>query len=171
GMTGFTQPELDEVLRQSRRQHNQRFNMSGYAAPKIDVVRVGFVGLGSRGPGAVNRISKIQNVEIRALSDLLPEQVDKVKKSLEGDSHRPEAYSGSAFAWNDMCDRDDLDLIYIASPWDWHVPMAVYGREAGKHVAIEVPAATTLEECWQMVETSEKTKKHSMMLENCCYDF
>jgi len=171
GMTGFTQPELDEILKQSKRQHSQRFNMSGYAAPKIDVVRVGFIGLGSRGPGAVNRISKIQNVEIRALCDLLPEEVEKVKKSLEGTAHKPETYSGSAFAWKEMCDREDLDLIYIASPWDWHVPMAVYGMEAGKHVAIEVPAATTLEECWQMVETSEKTKKHCMMLENCCYDF
>ena len=171
GISGFSQPQLDEVLHQSKRQRKQRFNMSGYTAPKIDVVRIGFVGLGSRGPGAVNRISKIENVEIKALCDLLPQEVDKVKKSLEGTPHQPDSYSGSTFAWKEMCDRDDIDLIYIASPWDWHVPMAVYAMQADKHVAIEVPAATTLEECWQLVETSENTKKHCMMLENCCYDF
>jgi predicted dehydrogenase len=171
GITGFTQPQLDEVLHQSKKQRKQRFNMSGYAAPKLDVVRIGFVGLGSRGPGAVNRISKIENVEIKGLCDLLPPQIDKAKKLLEGTPHKPDSYSGSAFAWKEMCDRPDIDLIYIASPWDWHVPMAVYAMEAGKHVAIEVPAATTLEECWQLVETSENTQKHCMMLENCCYDF
>ena len=130
GISGFSQPQLDEVLHQSKRQRNQRFNMSGYTAPKIDVVRIGFVGLGSRGPGAVNRISKIENVEIKALCDLLPQEVDKVKKSLEGTPHQPDSYSGSTFAWKEMCDRDDIDLIYIASPWDWHVPMAVYAMLA-----------------------------------------
>ncbi|MEX2594303.1 MAG: Gfo/Idh/MocA family oxidoreductase [Anditalea sp.] len=171
GITGFTQPELDKVLHQSKRQRKQRFNMSGYAAPKMDVVRIGFVGLGSRGPGAVNRISKIENVDIKALCDLRPAQIDKAKKLLENTPHKPDSYTDSAFAWKEMCDREDIDLIYIASPWDWHVPMAVYAMEAGKHVAIEVPAATTLEECWQLVETSENTRKHCMMLENCCYDF
>ncbi|WP_194777299.1 Gfo/Idh/MocA family protein [Pararhodonellum marinum] len=149
----------------------QKFNMSGYAAPKIDTVRVGVIGLGMRGPGAVNRLSKIQGVDIIALCDLHAERVDKSKKLLEGTSHEPEGYSGNADVWKKMVDRTDLDLIYIATPWDWHVPMAVYAMEAGKHVAVEVPAAKTLEDCWKLVETSEKTKKHCMMLENCCYDF
>ncbi|WP_200974254.1 Gfo/Idh/MocA family protein [Echinicola sp. 20G] len=171
GMSGFTQAELDNVLKQSRKKHDQRFNMSGYAAPKLDVVRVGFIGLGMRGPGHVERMSKIQGVEIKGICDLLPENVDKVKEKLKGTPHKPETYSGSAYAWKKMVDRDDLDLIFILTPWDWHVPMAVYAMEAGKHVAIEVPAAKTLEECWQLVETSERTKKHCMMMENCCYDF
>lgn len=151
--------------------HNQVFNMSGFAAPKLDKVRVGVIGLGMRGPGAVSRLSKIENVEIKALCDLLPERVDKVAASLKGTIHHPEKYSGSAYSWKKMIDRDDLDLIYIATPWDWHTPMAVYAMESGKHAAVEVPAARTLEECWQLVQTSEKTKKHCMMLENCCYDF
>ena len=67
--------------------------------------------------------------------------------------------------------RDDIDLVYICTPWNLHTPMAVYAMEHGKHVAIEVPAADTLEECWQLVETSEKTRKHCQMMENCCYDF
>jgi predicted dehydrogenase len=149
----------------------QSFNMCGFAAPKIETVRVGVVGLGQRGPGAVNRLSKIEGVEIKALCDLRPEMAEKAKKSLEGTPHNPELYSGSVYAWKKMFDRPDLDLIYIATPWDWHVPMAVYAMEAGKHTAVEVPAARTLEECWQLVETSERTKKHCMQLENCCYDF
>ncbi|MFZ9024034.1 MAG: Gfo/Idh/MocA family protein, partial [Anaerohalosphaeraceae bacterium] len=67
--------------------------------------------------------------------------------------------------------RDDLDLIYIATPWELHTPMAVYAMEHGKHAATEVPAAMTLKECWQLVKTSERTQKHCVMLENCCYDF
>lgn len=149
----------------------QTFNMCGFAAPKIETVRVGIIGLGQRGPGAVDRLSKIEGVEIKALCDLLPERAEKVKKSLAGTPHSPELYSGSAYAWKKMCERKDLDLIYIATPWEWHVPMAVFAMEAGKHTAVEVPAARTLDECWQLVETSERTKKHCMQLENCCYDF
>lgn len=160
-----------QLLQLSAKVHQQKFNMCGYAAPKIPIVRIGVVGLGMRGPGAVDRLSKIEGVEIRALCDLLPERVDKMKKQLENTKHQAEGYSGSVYAWKKMVDRNDLDLIYIATPWDWHTPMAVYAMEAGKHVAVEVPAAKTLEECWQLVETSERTKKHCMMLENCCYDF
>ncbi|MCM8570348.1 Gfo/Idh/MocA family oxidoreductase [Gramella jeungdoensis] len=145
--------------------------MSGYAAPKLDTVRIGFIGLGMRGPGAVNRMSKIEGVEIKALCDLRPKQAEQAKAMLEGTSHNPDLYSGSDYAWKEMVDREDLDLIYIATPWNWHTPMAVYAMEAGKHAAVEVPAAKTIDECWELVETSEKTRKHCMMLENCCYDF
>lgn len=149
----------------------QNFNMSGYAAPKLDTVRIGFIGLGMRGPGAVERMSYIEGVDIRGLCDLRPEKADAALKSLENTRHKPTIHTGSEEAWKKMVDREDLDLIYIATPWHLHTPMAVYAMEAGKHVAVEVPAAKTLEECWQLVETSEKTKKHCMMLENCCYDF
>lgn len=171
-LPNFAQAETPEqVLFQSLRTHSQHFNMSGYAAPKLPTVRIGIVGLGQRGPGAVDRLSKIEGVEIKALCDLFPDRVDKMKKELEGTKHKPEGYSGSVYAWKKMVDRQDLDLIYIATPWEWHTPMAVYAMEAGKHAAVEVPAARTLEECWQLVETSERTKKHCMQLENCCYDF
>lgn len=149
----------------------QSFNMSGFAAPKLATVRVGIVGLGMRGPGAVDRLSKIEGVEIKALCDLLPERVAKAKEQLAGTVHEPVGYSGNVYAWREMCYRTDLDLIYIATPWEWHTPMAVYAMEAGKHAATEVPAARTLDECWQLVETSERTQKHCMQLENCCYDF
>ncbi|WP_162418742.1 Gfo/Idh/MocA family protein [Cyclobacterium roseum] len=147
------------------------FNMSGYAAPALDKVRIGFVGLGNRGPGAVVRMSKIEGVEIAALCDLRPERISHVKERIKETPHDPAVYTGSEDAWKEMCEREDLDLIYIATPWYLHTPMAVYAMEQGKHAATEVPAAITLDECWQLVEVSEKTRKHCMMLENTCYDF
>ncbi|MDN3686403.1 Gfo/Idh/MocA family protein [Cyclobacterium jeungdonense] len=147
------------------------FNMSGYAAPALEKVRIGFVGLGNRGPGAVVRMSKIEGVEIKALCDLRPERISHVKERIKETPHEPAIYTGSEDAWKEMCEREDLDLIYIATPWYLHTPMAVYAMEQGKHAATEVPAAITLDECWQLVEVSEKTRKHCMMLENTCYDF
>ena len=150
----------------------QRFNMSGYAAPKLDKVRIGFVGLGMRGPGAVERMSNIEGVEIVALCDQYEDRVEKVQKLLEKQGlPRAKSYSGSKDSWKAMCENPGIDLIYITTPWSWHTPMAVYAMEHGKHAATEVPAAINIDQCWQLVETSERTQKHCMMLENCCYDF
>ncbi|WP_316789516.1 Gfo/Idh/MocA family protein [Pedobacter frigoris] len=149
----------------------QRFNMSGYAAPKIDKVKIGFIGLGMRGPGAVSRMSFIEGVEIKALCDKLPERAAAAQKNLVSKGlPKAKEYSGEN-GWKEMIDKEDLDLIYICTPWHLHTPMAVYAMEHGKHAATEVPAALTLEDCWKLVETSERTRKHCMMLENCCYDF
>ena len=147
------------------------FNMSGYRAPKIDKVRIGFIGLGMRGPAAVERMSLIEGVEITALCDKDPERAAGLQKKLQH-TGRPKArqYSGEN-GWKSLCESTDIDLVYIATPWHLHTPMAVYAMNHGKHAATEVPAAKTVEECWQLVETSEKTKQHCMMLENCCYDF
>lgn len=148
-----------------------QFNMCGYAAPKIDKVRIGFIGLGNRGPGAVERMSQIEGVEIIALCDKDPQRAAKAQRILEKQGlSKTKEYSGEN-GWKSMIDREDIDLVYIATPWKLHTPMAVYAMQHGKHVACEVPIAVTLDECWQLVETSEKTRKHCMMLENCCYDF
>lgn len=156
----------------SQTRPREGFNMSGYRAPKIPTVRVGFVGLGMRGPGAVKRMTHIEGVEIAAICDKRKSCTDKVEKMLSSAGiPRPTVYTGDEHAWKQMCRREDLDLIYIATPWELHTPMAVYAMENGKHAATEVPAATTLEECRQLVETSERTRKHCVMLENCCYDF
>ncbi|MDQ2720885.1 MAG: Gfo/Idh/MocA family oxidoreductase [Bacteroidota bacterium] len=149
----------------------ERFNMCGYAAPKLEKVRVGFIGLGMRGPTHVYGFSKIEGVEIKGLCDIRPEKVAAMEKKLSGTSHKPDSYTGDENSWKKMCDRKDIDLVIIATPWALHTPMAVYAMKAGKHVAIEVPAAKTLDQCWQLVHTSESTKKHCMMMENCCYDF
>ncbi len=90
---------------------------------------------------------------------------------MENTSHHPDIYTGKEEEWKKLCDRKDIDLVYIATPWALHAPMAVYAMNQGKHVCIEVPAAKTIEECWQLVQTSERTRKHCIILENCCYDF
>jgi len=168
------QPEsnLAGILEAVKRSHTQIFNMSGYAAPALPVVRVGVIGLGDRGSGAVERLSFIEGVEIKALGDLRPVAVAGSQKYLASIG-RPAAqeFSGDDNAWKKLAELPDLDLIYICTPWVWHTPMAVYAMEKGKHVACEVPIARTVEEAWQLVETSERTKKHCQMLENCCYDF
>lgn len=156
---------------QTARSRSQQFNMTGYAAPALNTVRVGFIGLGMRGPGHLADTLKIENVRVTAVCDIRPEKAEKARKTCQEHGHSPAVYSGGADEWKKVCDAADVDLIYISTPWDLHTPMAVYAMEQGKHVAIEVPAAVTLEECWQLVETSERTRKHCMMLENCCYDF
>lgn len=149
----------------------QKFNMCGYAAPALQTVRIGFIGVGNRGAAAVKRISKIEGVEIKAICDLRPEKAEAAKQTIAGTYHQPDLYSGTESAWKKMCERNDIDLVYLATPWKLHTSMAVFAMEHDKHAAVEVPAAETIEECWQLVETSEKTRKHCMMLENCCYDF
>ena len=145
--------------------------MCGYAAPKLDKVRIGIIGLGMRGPGAVERLSLIDGVEIVALCDKIPDRASAQQKVLL-ETGRPKAreYSGEN-GWKALCESNDIDLVYTCTPWHLHTPIAVYAMLHGKHAATEVPAAKTIDECWQLVETSEKTKKHCMMLENCCYDF
>lgn len=151
--------------------HVERFNMCGYAAPGIDTVRIGFIGLGNRGPAAVDRMTHIGGTEIKAICDIRPEKVAAVKQSLTGSGHTPYTYTGGADEWKKLCERPDIDLVYIATPWSLHTPMAAFAMNHGKHVCVEVPAAKTIDECWQLVETSERTRKHCIILENCCYDF
>lgn len=143
----------------------------GLRTEPLDTVRVGFIGLGMRGPGAVSRFTYLEGVQIKALCDLLPDRVASAQKIL-ADRGLPEAagYSGEE-GWKELCERDDIDLVYICTGWQLHVPMAVYAMQHGKHVAVEVPAATSVAECWQLVDVAEQTQRHCMMLENCVYDF
>lgn len=143
----------------------------GLRTAPLDTVRVGFIGLGMRGPGAVERFTWIDGVSIRALCDRHADRVEQAQEILASRGFpAAAAYCGDE-GWRELCRRDDIDLVYICTPWQQHVPMAVYAMEHGKHVAVEVPAATSLEECWQLVDTAERTQRHCMMLENCVYDF
>ncbi|SHE44632.1 Oxidoreductase family, NAD-binding Rossmann fold [Mariniphaga anaerophila] len=167
-----TESALASIKEAAGRRHPQQFNMCGYAAPKLETVRIGFVGLGNRGPGAVERMSNIEGVEITALCDKNPAGVERGQEILAKHGlPKAKEYTGSEEIWKEMCQSQDVDLVYICTPWSMHTPMAVFAMESGKHAATEVPAAVTVEEAWQLVETSERTKKHCMMLENCCYDF
>jgi predicted dehydrogenase len=155
----------------SQEYEKQNFNMCGYAAPKMDIVRIGIVGLGMRGSDAVERLSYIDGVEITALCDKYTDRVSKAQAALEkmGRS-KAKGYSGEE-GYKALCESNNVDLVYTPTPWHLHTPVAVYAMNHGKHAATEVNVGETVDQCWQVVETSEKTKKHCMMLENCCYDF
>lgn len=157
----------------SEQSHRQLFNMCGYSAPKLEKVRVGFIGLGNRGPVNVDAMAYLEGVEIIGLCDKRMIRVENSQQILAKHGLPPAlAYGGSEDIWMEMCKNPDIDLISIAVPrGPLHAKMAVFSMENGKHVAVEAPAASTLEEAWQLVETSERTRKHCMMLENCCYDF
>ncbi len=163
---------LAGILEAVRKTHSPRFNMSGYAAPALPVVRVGIIGLGDRGGEAVKRLTNIEGVEIKALCDKREVAVKESQKYLLSIGH-PDAleFFGGEDEWKKLIELPDLDLIYTCTPWILHTPICVYAMDHGKHAASEVPIARTIDEAWQLVETSERTKKHCMMLENCCYDF
>lgn len=137
----------------------------------IDPVRIGYVGVGGMGSAHVRNLLRIEGVEIRAICDIVPEKVVRMQKLVvESGQREPEGYSRGPWDFLRLCERDDLDLVYNATPWEWHVPISVAAMKAGKHAATEVPAAMTLDDCWLLVETAEKTGRHCVMMENCCYD-
>ncbi|NGM62829.1 Gfo/Idh/MocA family oxidoreductase [Sphingobacterium sp. SGG-5] len=164
--TAVTLPTLNAEAKAS-----PRFNMSGYRAPKLDKVRVAIVGLGNRGSGAVDRYTYIEGAEIVALCDRHEDRALKQQNLVTGRGlSKPVIYSGDN-GWQQMLKDVQIDLLYICTPWDWHTPMSIAGMKAGAHVACEVPIGLSVKDCWEVVKVSEQTKKHCMMLENCCYDF
>lgn len=152
------------------RAEGQKTALALRCAP-ITNVRVGFVGLGARGGSAVSRFNNINTATTTALCDLRKESVEGAVKRLEK-AGKPAAktYVGEN-AWKELCQDPNVDLVYICTPWALHAPIAIYAMEQGKHVAVEVPAGMSIEECWKLVDTAEKTQRHCMMLENCNYDF
>ncbi len=143
----------------------------GLTTPKMAVVRVGFVGLGMRGPGAVSRFTHIPGTQIVALCDYEASRAENCQEILKKASMPKAAIYSGETGYEELCKRDDIDLVYIAADWLHHFPIARCAMENGKNVAIEVPSAMTLQECWDLVNLSEKTRKHCMILENCCYDW
>ena len=131
--------------------------------------RMGMIGTGGRGTELLKNFLGA-DTEVRALCDLVSEKARHAQGLVtEAGQKSPELYTEGDHAFEQLVARDDLDLVVIATPWRWHTPIAVAAMKHGKHVAIEVPAATTIEECWQLVDTSEQTRRHCLMLENCCY--
>lgn len=166
GMAGFglmgSKKESDN-MDVFKSDYRQRFNMRGYAAPALDVVRVGVVGLGNRGSGTVLRLASIEGVEIKALCDVRPEKAAESAAAIS-DHHSPDLYTDGPDDWKNMFERDDIDLISIVTPWELHTEQAVFAMEHDKHVQIELPSAQTIEQCWQLVETSERTRKHCLQV-------
>ena len=157
-------------IKQEPRPKGQK-SVLGLTCKPIENIRVGIIGLGARGYRALNRLIRIEGVEIGALCDMTPKNIENAQNILRK-NHLVAAssYIGEN-AWMQLCDRNDIDLVYICTDWQSHTQIAVYAMEHDKHASIEVPAAMTIEQCWQLVDTAERKQRHCIMLENCCYDF
>jgi hypothetical protein len=145
-------------------------SVAGMKFEARDIVRLGLIGVGGRGDGLIDNFGAIPQVRITALCDVVKDKVDRAQARLEkAGKPAPALYHSNDHAYERLVARDDIDLVVIATPWVWHVPMALAGMKAGKHVAVEVPAARSIEDCWALVDASEKTRRHCIQLENCCY--
>ena len=168
----FSNDSIDELI------NNTKLNINGsmfsFSDTEIKKVRVAIIGVGNRGSVLLQMFQYLvenDHAEIIAISDISEKKVNNVSDKLsEFQRRKADLYYKSNEDWKKVCDRDDIDLVLIATPWELHTSMAVYAMENGKHVACEVPAAYTLEDCWKLIEVSERTKKHFMMMENCNYN-
>jgi predicted dehydrogenase len=144
--------------------------MGDFAAPKLETVRWGIIGVGARGSGHAHQLAQIEGSEIIAISDLYEDWAQRSAQGIEKlGKKRPELYSGSPTKYHEMLARPDIDAVIIATPWEEHAPMAIAAMKAGKHAFTEVPMAFTLPDLWEVIDTSERTGKHCMMMENCNY--
>jgi hypothetical protein len=140
------------------------------ATPKLDRVRVGFIGVGARGSGHVVQMMAIDGVDVVAICDNhVPTAEASAKRVKDKTGKEPALYTKGETDYKRMLERDDIDIVVIATPWKWHTPMATDAMKSGKHAFVEVPAALTVDQCWELVDTCEVTQKHCMMMENVNY--
>ena len=146
-------------------------SMLGVPFAPREVARIAIVGTGLRGRSVLGEWLAVPGVRITALCDLVPEKVDRaIAMVTKAGQPAPARYVGER-AFEELVRRDDVDLVYTATPWEWHVPVCLAAMDAGKHAATEVPAAYTIEDCWKLVDASERTRRHCVMLENCNYGY
>ena len=148
--------------------------MGDFAAPKLETVRCAFIGVGKRGSGHATRNATIEGTEIVAICDLYEDSANKIaekcKEIGKGERHNEiSIYTGGENDWKKMLKKEKPDVVYISTPWGLHAPMAIEAMKKGAHACVEVPIAVTLKEMWDIVDTSEKTQKHCMMMENVNY--
>ena len=145
-------------------------SMVGVPFEKHQTVRMAFIGTGLRGRSVIGEFVNVPGVQVVALNDVVKEKADQAKAIVEkANAGKPEIYVNGDYGYRDLLKRDDIDVVYIATPWEWHVPQAVDAMKSGKHACTEVPAGYTLQDIWKIVDTSEATQKHCIMMENCCY--
>ncbi|MCG8524359.1 MAG: Gfo/Idh/MocA family oxidoreductase, partial [Pseudomonadales bacterium] len=140
------------------------------ASEPMDEVRVGIIGMGMRGPTHANHMLALSpRAKLTCLCDVRENVVRNYMKRKNVSLPESAIYTGSEEIWRKMVERDDLDLVIIATDWKWHKEMALYSMLMGKHVAVEVPAVLDLEGCWDLVDTAEMMQRHCFMMENVCY--
>lgn len=153
------------------RRSNSR-SVMGMKFDRVDTVRLAVIGCGARGSSMLREFLAVDGVQITAVCDIVKEKVEKARATVEKAGQKsPATFSKGERDFENLVRRSDIDFVYIATPWNWHVPMAVAAMNNGKHAGVEVPAAETIAECWQLVDTSEKTRRHCVIMENCCYGY
>ena len=148
--------------------------MGDFVAPKLETIKAAFIGVGARGPGHLKFFASLPGTEVVALCDLYQDLTQKWSKEAEkignGVRHKKVAqYFGDENQWRKMLDEVKPDVVFISTNWNNHAPMAIEAMKKGAHAFVEVPIAVTLEEMWEIVNTSEQTQKHCMMMENVNY--
>ncbi len=143
--------------------------MGDFAAPKIPKVRIAMIGVGARGTGHASQLASIEGTEIVAISDLYEDYAKRAEQRVAAKGHKPKLYFGDPKLYRTMLTEMKPDMVVVATPWEDHAPMGVAAMQAGAHVFIETPIAVTLDEMWQLVNTSEETGRHCMHMENVCY--
>lgn len=167
---GGTVAAVSAAGAQAGAQPSPASRVAGLTAPKLDVVRWGLVGVGERGLMHAEALLKIEGCAITAICDPWAPALEKALATVTSAGRpRPAAFGDGQQDYLRLFDRSDVDAVILSTPWEQHVAQAVAAMRAGKHVFIEVPAAVTLDECWQLVDTAEATRRHCMMLENVCY--
>jgi hypothetical protein len=145
-------------------------SMLGVPFEKHAVARIAIVGTGLRGRSVLNELLAIEGVEITALADIVPEKAQRAAAMVtKAGKKAPELFTNGERDYERLVQRNDIDFVYTATPWPWHTPVMLAAMNAGKHTASEVPSAMSVEDCWKLVDTSEKTRKHALLMENCCY--
>jgi len=141
-----------------------------FAAPPMEMVRIGMVGVGLQGTSHVRNFLGVEGCQITAVCDIVPEKAERSATLVEEAGFpRPTLYTNGETDFQRLCAEEELDLVFTATPWEWHVPVCLSAMENGKHAATEVPAAYTLDDCWALVEAAERYRKHCIMMENCNY--
>lgn len=144
--------------------------VAGYADKPMEKVRCAFIGVGARGSGHVQQVMMMDGVEVVAICDTHePSRSAAVANVVKKGRAKPATYGSDPWDYRRMLERTDIDAVFIATPWEFHVPMAVDTMKSGKHAFVEVPGAISVEGCWQLVDTAEQTQRHCMMMENVCY--
>ena len=141
------------------------------SVPPIETVRIGMVGIGLQGGSHLENFLKIPNCRMTAVCDIREERTTWARQAIVEAGHpAPTVYARGPRDFERLCETEDLDLVFTATPWEWHVPVMLAAMKNGKHAATEVPAAMFLDDCWALVEAAEKHRRHAVMMENCNYD-
>ncbi|MDH5234569.1 MAG: Gfo/Idh/MocA family oxidoreductase [Gemmatimonadota bacterium] len=150
----------------------ERASMRGVPFAPRATVRFGIVGTGLRGRSLLSELVAIEGVQIAAVADIVPEKAARaVKMCTDAGLAAPAVYTDGERDFERLVERDDIDFVYTATPWSWHVPVMLAALRAGKHCGTECPAGTTLKDLWALVDASEEAKRHCLQLENCNYGY